>query len=56
MDARPTLCGDCDRKEEEGIARSFDEYGWTAGPQPQHQEQVLPEQKAGGTWLSRFRR
>ncbi|MGW8065978.1 replication-relaxation family protein [Streptomyces ziwulingensis] len=62
MEARPKLCGDCDRKEEEGIARSFDEYGWTAGPQPQpqpqpqHQEQALPEQKAGGTWLSRFRR
>ncbi|MGF0167597.1 replication-relaxation family protein [Streptomyces koyangensis] len=58
MDARPTLCGDCDRKEQEGIERSFDEYGWTAGPrhQEQHQEQALPEQKAGGTWLSRFRR
>ncbi|MEV7282703.1 replication-relaxation family protein [Streptomyces sp. NPDC093111] len=64
MEARPKLCGDCDRKEEEGIARSFDEYGWTPGSrhqeqhqeQEQHQGQALPEQKAGGTWLSRFRR
>ncbi|MFF7183201.1 hypothetical protein [Streptomyces sp. NPDC008121] len=54
MESRPTLCGDCDRKEREGIKRSFDEQGWTAGPR--HQGQAPPEQKAGGTWLSRFSR
>ncbi|MER6409291.1 hypothetical protein ABT269_38855 [Streptomyces viridosporus] len=51
---RPTLCGDCDRR--------FETDWEQAGPGENHrheerdQDQAVPEQKAGGTWLSRFRR
>ncbi|WP_318199198.1 hypothetical protein [Streptomyces sp. SCL15-4] len=54
MEARPTLCGDCDQQEREGIEQSQIELGWTG--RSQEQEQALPEQKAEGRWFSRFRR
>ncbi|WP_078594741.1 replication-relaxation family protein [Streptomyces sp. NRRL S-920] len=57
MQARPTLCGDCDQRQEIDW-----EEAWPGDPvrpdqdQGQEQDQAVPEQKAGGTWLSRFRR
>ncbi|MEU5583008.1 hypothetical protein ABZ791_36040 [Streptomyces huasconensis] len=51
MEARPTLCGDCDQQYVTDVQQAWPE-------EPRHEErgQAVPEQKAGGTWLSRFRR
>ncbi|MHB0895709.1 hypothetical protein [Streptomyces sundarbansensis] len=54
MEARPTLCGDCDQQYVTDIQQAWP--GTTHQEPEQDQEQTLPEQKAGGTWLSRFRR
>ncbi|MFI0193078.1 hypothetical protein ACH4PW_36885 [Streptomyces sp. NPDC017082] len=51
---RPTLCGDCDQREREGLEQAQIELGWTG--RVQEQEQAVPEQKAQGRWFSRFRR
>ncbi|MFF5475451.1 replication-relaxation family protein [Streptomyces achromogenes] len=56
MEARPTLCGDCDQREREGLRQAQIELGWTGRAQEQEQEQAVPEQKAQGRWFSRFRR
>ncbi|MGK5628580.1 replication-relaxation family protein [Streptomyces sp. URMC 123] len=47
---RPSLCEDCDQRFLTDIAHAWGQH--------RHQEhgQAVPEQKAGGTWLSRFRR
>ncbi|MGW2248451.1 replication-relaxation family protein [Streptomyces hirsutus] len=49
-ETHPHLCDDC--KQQAVTAERRAEH-----PQPEHQEhdQTVPEQKAGGTWLSRFR-
>ncbi len=47
----PTLCGDCDRRFVTDLQQA-----WPDEPRHEEQDQALPEQKAGGTWLSRFRR
>ncbi|MFD4239627.1 hypothetical protein [Streptomyces sp. NPDC058542] len=54
MEPRPTLCGDCDQQYVTGIQQAGP--GTTHQEPEQDQEQTLPEQKAGGTWLSSFRR
>lgn len=54
MEPRPTLCGDCDQQYVTDIQQAWP--GTTHQEPEQDQEQSLPEQKAGGTWLSRFRR
>ncbi|MEV5687558.1 replication-relaxation family protein [Streptomyces sp. NPDC052164] len=54
MEPRPTLCGDCDQQYVTDIQQAWP--GTTHQEPEQDQEQTLPEQKAGGTWLSRFRR
>ncbi|MFG2220424.1 replication-relaxation family protein [Streptomyces sp. NPDC048685] len=48
---RPSLCGDCDRRFVTDVQQA-----WPDEHRHQEQGQALPEQKAGGTWLSRFRR
>lgn len=48
---RPTLCTDCDRQFVTDMHQA-----WPDEHRHQEQEQALPEQKSGGTWLSRFRR
>lgn len=47
----PTLCEDCDRRFVTDLQQAWSDEHW-------HEErgQAVPEQKAGGTWLSRFRR
>ncbi|MEU2565062.1 replication-relaxation family protein [Streptomyces longispororuber] len=52
MEARPTLCGDCDQQHETEL-----EEAWPGVSKKRHQEQerVVPEQKATG-WFSRLRR
>ncbi|GGS83399.1 hypothetical protein GCM10010253_67430 [Streptomyces badius] len=54
LEPRPTLCGDCDQQYVTDIQQAWP--GTTHQGPEQDQEQTLPEQKAGGTWLSRFRR
>ncbi|MFJ6811496.1 hypothetical protein ACIQRK_36815 [Streptomyces anulatus] len=54
MEPRPTLCGDCDQQYVTDIRQAWP--GTTHQEPEQDQEQTLPEQKAGGTCLSRFRR
>jgi hypothetical protein len=49
-ETHPHLCEDC--KQRVITAERQVEYTKHG---PQHDEQVVPEQKAGGTWLSRFR-
>jgi hypothetical protein len=48
---RPSLCGDCDRRFVTDLQQA-----WPDAHRHQEQGQAVPEQKAGGTWLSRFRR
>ncbi|WP_406415202.1 replication-relaxation family protein [Streptomyces sp. NBC_00873] len=48
---RPSLCEDCDRRFVTDVQQA-----WPDEHRHQEQGQALPEQKAGGTWLSRFRR
>jgi hypothetical protein len=50
QEPRPTLCGDCDRQADTDVQQA-----WAAHRHQEH-DQAVPEQKAGGTWLSRFRR
>jgi transposase-like protein len=52
MEARPTLCGDCDQRQEIDW-----EEAWPGDPirPDQEQDQVMPEQKTTG-WFSRLRR
>lgn len=52
MEARPTLCGDCDQQYVTDIQQACS--GTTR--QELEQDQAVPGQKVGGTWLSRFRR
>lgn len=49
-ETHPHLCDDCKQ-------RAITAERQAAHTQPEHQEhdQAVPEQKAGGTWLSRFR-
>jgi hypothetical protein len=49
-EARPALCGDCDQRY-----LTDAQQAWPDEPRHQEQGQAVPEQKAGGTWLSRFR-
>ncbi|MFJ3513118.1 replication-relaxation family protein [Streptomyces luteogriseus] len=48
---RPSLCGDCDRRFVTELQQA-----WPGEHRHEEQGQAVPEQKAGGTWLSRFRR
>ncbi|MDX2629781.1 replication-relaxation family protein [Streptomyces scabiei] len=48
---RPSLCGDCDRRFVTDLQQA-----WPDEPRHEERGQAVPEQKAGGTWLSRFRR
>ncbi|MEU0671999.1 hypothetical protein ABZ330_03780 [Streptomyces sp. NPDC006172] len=48
---RPSLCGDCDRRFVTDLQQA-----WPDAHRHEEQGQAVPEQKAGGTWLSRFRR
>ena len=48
---RPSLCGDCDRRYVTGVRQA-----WPDEHRHQEQGQAVPEQKAYGTWLSRYRR
>ncbi|MFC9625029.1 hypothetical protein ACFTXM_35415 [Streptomyces sp. NPDC056930] len=50
-ESRPSLCGDCDQRFVTDIHQA-----WPQEHRHQEQGQDLPEQKAGSTWLSRFRR
>ncbi|WP_248511479.1 hypothetical protein [Streptomyces sp. D2-8] len=52
QEPRPSLCGDCDRRYDTDVQQA-----WPGARRHQEQQgQAVPEQKAGGTWLSRFRR
>ncbi|MFF8732193.1 hypothetical protein ACF073_37865 [Streptomyces sp. NPDC015171] len=51
MEARPTLCGDCDQQYVTDVQQAWSDEPWHEEP-----GQAVPEQKAGGTWLLRFRR
>ncbi|MCX4799880.1 replication-relaxation family protein [Streptomyces sp. NBC_01242] len=51
QEPRPSLCGDCDRRFVTDVQQA-----WSDEPRHEEQGQAVPEQKAGGTWLSRFRR
>ncbi|MGP3638396.1 hypothetical protein ACTU45_34690 [Streptomyces sp. 24-1644] len=48
---RPSLCEDCNRRYVTDVRQA-----WPDEHPRQEQAQELREQKAGGTWLSRFRR
>lgn len=54
MEARPTLCGDCDQRQQIDW-----EQAWPGNPirpdQDHEQDQAVPEQRTTG-WLSRLRR
>ncbi|MGI5485155.1 replication-relaxation family protein [Streptomyces lavendofoliae] len=52
---RPPLCGDCDQRFESDWEQSWG-VSHRQEERDQEQNQAVPEQKAGGTWLSRFRR
>ncbi|HBF85879.1 MAG TPA: hypothetical protein DD420_39970 [Streptomyces sp.] len=52
MEARPTLCGDCDQQYDTDIEQAWP--GATRQEPEQDQEQPVPKQKAPG-WLSRLR-
>ncbi|MGW7824901.1 hypothetical protein ACWGLF_44360 [Streptomyces puniciscabiei] len=47
-DTHPHLCDDCKRR-----AITAERQAEHTGPE--HQDQAVPEQKAGGTWFSRLR-
>ncbi|MER6274000.1 hypothetical protein [Streptomyces sp900105755] len=49
---RPHLCDDCKQRRAITAERQAEQ----AGPEHQEHDQAVPEQKADGTWLSRFRR
>ncbi|MFI1377620.1 replication-relaxation family protein [Streptomyces longwoodensis] len=49
---RPSLCGDCDQRFED-LDRA---WGVSPRQEERDQEPAVPGKKAGGTWLSRFRR
>ncbi|MFE3905693.1 replication-relaxation family protein [Streptomyces sp. NPDC059153] len=51
QEPRPSLCDDCDQRFVTDVHQA-----WPDEHRHQEQGQPLPEQKAGGTWLSRFRR
>ncbi|APY84540.1 hypothetical protein DCW30_02845 [Streptomyces alfalfae] len=51
----PSLCGDCDQRFEADLDLSWG-VSHRQEERDQEQEQAVPEQKAGRTWLSRFRR
>lgn len=52
QEPRPSLCGDCDRRYVTDVQQA-----WPGARRHQEQQgQAVPEQKAGGTWRSRFRR
>ncbi|WP_437105474.1 hypothetical protein [Streptomyces sp. enrichment culture] len=51
QEPRPSLCGDCDRQADTDVQQA-----WPGAHRHQEHDQAVPEQKAGGTWLSRFRR
>ncbi|MFJ9026208.1 replication-relaxation family protein [Streptomyces sp. NPDC102259] len=48
---RPHLCGGCNRRFVADLQQA-----WPGEHRHEEQGQGVPEQKAGGTWLSRFRR
>ncbi|MFC9624878.1 hypothetical protein ACFTXM_34585 [Streptomyces sp. NPDC056930] len=50
QESRPSLCGDCDQRFVTDIHQA-----WPHEHRHQEQGQDPPEQKAGSTWLSRFR-
>ncbi|MER6345339.1 replication-relaxation family protein [Streptomyces sp. NPDC001595] len=50
-ETHPHLCDDCRQR-----AITAERQAEQAGPEHQEHDQAVPEQKAGGTWLSRFRR
>ncbi|MER7743512.1 hypothetical protein ABTX34_35340 [Streptomyces sp. NPDC096538] len=49
-ETHPHLCDDCKQR-----AITAERQAAQAGPEHQEHDQAVPEQKAGGTWLSRFR-
>ncbi|MFE1013758.1 hypothetical protein ACFW4M_20980 [Streptomyces sp. NPDC058794] len=49
-DRHPHLCDACKQR-----AITAERQAALAGPEHQEHGQAVPEQKAGGTWLSRFR-
>ncbi|CAL9677125.1 hypothetical protein [Streptomyces sp. enrichment culture] len=49
-ETHPRLCGDCKQ-----CAITTKRQAKQAGPEHQGHDQAVPEQKAGGTWLSCFR-
>jgi hypothetical protein len=49
-DSHPHLCDDCKQR-----AVTAERQAERVEPEYQEQDQAVPEQKAGGTWLSRFR-
>ncbi|GGQ33326.1 hypothetical protein [Streptomyces roseolilacinus] len=49
-DTHPHLCDDCKQR-----AVTAQRQAAQAGPEHQEHDPAAPEQKAGGTWLSRFR-
>jgi hypothetical protein len=49
-DTHPHLCDDCKQR-----AITAERQAEQAGSEHQEHDQAVPEQKAGGTWLSRFR-
>ncbi|MER7057930.1 hypothetical protein [Streptomyces sp. NPDC000351] len=51
QEPRPSLCQDCDRRYVTDLQQA-----WPDEHQHEEQIQAVPEQKAGGTWLSRFRK
>ncbi|MEV5463046.1 hypothetical protein [Streptomyces sp. NPDC002788] len=48
-ETHPQLCDDCKQRAITAERQAEQERG------RQEQDQAVPEQKAGGTWLSRFR-
>ncbi|MFH9605599.1 hypothetical protein ACH4MK_33505 [Streptomyces rochei] len=50
-ETHPHLCDDCKQRAITAVRQAEE-----AGPEHQEHDQAVPEQKAGGTWLSRFRR
>jgi hypothetical protein len=51
QEPRPSLRGDCDRQAVTDVQQA-----WPGAHRHHEQGQSVPEQEAGGSWLSRFRR
>ncbi|GAA3043573.1 hypothetical protein GCM10017562_75850 [Streptomyces roseofulvus] len=49
-ETHPHLCDHCKQR-----AHAAERQAAQAGPEHEEHNQAVPEQKAGGTWLSRFR-